>query len=176
MSGFIRQIQSSDGEPITPPSTATTSAAGWVVFANDAAYEAVYGAGEQGDTYFNSTELLLRAHNGTEWVYLQNGINPLEDSASSGSNVDLDSTYHNLLKLTNVGLVSCRSLDPGQTLICYLVNDTGNTISLLHDDAGATAANRLLLPGSTAFSLEDGNVAHFVYDAIETRWRYTNNC
>lgn len=174
MSGFIRQIKLNDGTPITPPSSVNTSVASWEVFANDAAYEAVYGTGEQGDSYFNSTELLLRVHNGTEWVYLQNGINALEDSTSSGSNIDLDSTYHNLLKLTNAGVISCRSLDPGQTLICYLVNDTGSDISLLHDDAGATAANRILLPGSTAFTLTDGNVAHLVYDSIASRWRYTN--
>ena len=174
MSGFIRQIKLDDGTPITPPSSVALSAGSWSVFPNDAAYEVVFGAGEQGNCYFNSTELLLRIHNGTEWVYLQNGINALDDSVSTGSNIDLDPTYHNLLKLTDAGVISVRSLDPSQTLICYLANDTGVDITLLHDDVGATAANRLLLPGDTAFTLTEGNVAHFVYDSIASRWRYTN--
>ena len=174
MSGFIRQIRLDDGTPITPPTSVASAVASWEVFANDAGYEAVYGAGTQGDAYFNSTELVLRVHNGTEWVYLQNGINSLEDSATTGANQDLDPTYHNLLKVSNATLTSVRSIDPGQTLVCYLANDTGGDITLQHDDAGATAANRLLLPDGVAFTLGDGNVAHFVYDNIATRWRYTN--
>ena len=174
MSGYIRQINSSDGEPITAPTSVNVSVAGWEVFANDAAYEAVYGAGSQGDAYFNSTELLLRQHNGTAWVYNQNGINALEDSTSTGSDQDIDPTYNNLVKLTNASLATVRSLDPGQTNICYLSNATGSDILLLNESAGATAANRLTLPGAATFTLEDGNTVHFVYDSLTSRWRFTN--
>lgn len=175
MSGFIRQIKVDDGTPITPPTTIGTSVSTWGVFANDAAYEAVFGAGQQGNSYFNSTELLLRVHNGTEWVYLQNGINLLVDAASSGGSVDLDPTYHNLLKVTNASLTSVRGINPAQTLIVYLANATGVDILLLHDDAGATANTRLLLPNDENLTLTNGSVAHFVYDAGSSRFRFTNN-
>jgi hypothetical protein len=174
MSGFIRQINASDGEPITAPTSVGISVSSWVVFANDAAYEAVYGAGTQGDAYYNSTELLVREHNGTEWVYGQNGINGLEDSTTTGSSQDLDPTYHNLLQVSNAGLSSVRSIADAQTSICYLVNNVGGDITLLHNSGTAPAGQALLLPGGVNFTLEDGNVAHFVKDTITNAWRYTN--
>jgi hypothetical protein len=174
MSGFIRQINASDGEPITAPTTVGISVSSWEVFANDAAYEAVHGAGSQGDCYFNSTELVLRLHNGTEWVYTQNGINALTDSSTTGSSQDLDPTYHNLLQVSNAGLTSVRSIADAQTSICYLANITGGDVTLLHNDGGAPSGEALLLPGAENFTLEDGNVAHFVKDSITDAWRYTN--
>lgn len=177
-SGYIRQIQSSDGSPVTPPTSVNVSASGWVAFADDAAYEAVYGAGSQGKSYFNTTELLLRGHNGTAWVYYQNGINRLEDAATTGSNQDLDPTYHNLLVVTNASLSSIRSIEPAKTLILYLANQTGSDVTLINEDAGASAGKRLLLPDGASFTLEDGNTAHFVYDSGFDSgngiWRYTN--
>ena len=174
MSGFIRQINASDGEPITAPTSVGISVSSWVVFANDAAYEAVYGAGSIGKAYYNSTELLIREHNGIQWVYGQNGINGLEDSASTGSSQDLDPTYHNLLQVSNAGLTSVRSINDAQTSICYLVNNVGGDITLLHNSGTAPAGQALLLPGAENFLLEEGNVAHFVKDTITDAWRYTN--
>ena len=83
MSGYIRQIQSSDGTPITAPSTIILSAASYVVFANDAAYEAVYGAGSEGDSYFNSTDQQVRVYKNAAWEY-HKADESVYDNATSG--------------------------------------------------------------------------------------------
>ena len=63
---YNRLIRSSDGEPITSPTTISTSASGLVVYANDAAYESANGAGSQGDVYLNSTSNAIRRYT-TSW-------------------------------------------------------------------------------------------------------------
>ena len=73
MSGYIRQVYSSDGTPITPPSNVIFNSAGLVVFANDAAYEAIYGAGALGKIYYNSTDHVIRYYKEDEWTDLQGG-------------------------------------------------------------------------------------------------------
>lgn len=83
MSGYIRQIQSSDGTPITAPSTVILGAASYVVFANDAAYEAVYGAGSEGDAYFNSTDQQVRVYKNAAWEY-HKADESVYDNATSG--------------------------------------------------------------------------------------------
>ena len=83
MSGYIRQIQSSDGTPITAPSTIILGAASYVVFANDAAYEAVYGAGSEGKAYFNSTEQQVRIYKNGAWEY-HKADESVYDNATSG--------------------------------------------------------------------------------------------
>lgn len=74
MSGYIRQIQVSDGEPITPPTTVVVGALSLGVYPSDAAYEAAVGrSGQQGDIYYNSTDHVIRYYKEDEWTVLQGG-------------------------------------------------------------------------------------------------------
>lgn len=173
--GYVRLIRNTDGTPTAAPSSLILTVAGFSTYADDAAYEAANGAGALGRSYANSTELLLRFHNGTEWVYLQNGINSLEDSTSTGADQDLDPTYHNHLLVSEASLTSVRSIDPAQTRIVYLTNKVGAPITLKHEDPGATATKRMSFPNQRDFILDDGSTAYFVYDEVNSLFLYTNS-
>lgn len=48
---------------------------------------------------------------------------------------------------------------------------TANAITLTHEDAASTAANRLLLPSGANLTLPPNGAALLVYDATSSRWR-----
>lgn len=173
MSGFIRQINSSDGAPITAPTTVTLSSASLIVYANDAAYEAVHGAGQQGDKYFNSTELLEREHDGTGWVYVNKALTATTDSSTTGADNDLSATRFDLLRFTEGSLASIRSIDPAQHKIIYMVNDQAGsqTITWKNEDGAATAANRVVTGTGDNVIQEVGQTLVLVYDTEASRWR-----
>jgi hypothetical protein len=55
--------------------------------------------------------------------------------------------------------------------IITVINNTTSEGSLLHEDAGSTAANRLSLPDSVAAALPAGGSISLVYDDVKARWR-----
>ncbi len=69
MSGYIRQIQVSEGEPITAPTPIAFSASQLYSFVDDAAYEAQFGAGAVGCVYFNTTAQQIRIYKNGGWEY-----------------------------------------------------------------------------------------------------------
>lgn len=74
MSGYIRQIQVSDGEPIAPPTTVVVGALSLGVFPSDQAFEDEVGRpGQIGDIYYNSTDHTIRYFKEDEWTVLQGG-------------------------------------------------------------------------------------------------------
>jgi hypothetical protein len=171
MSGYIRQIQASDGSPITPPTTVTLSSASIVVFANDAAYEAVYTA-IQGSKYFNSTELLEREHDGTGWVYVNKALTATTDAATTGTDNDLSATRFDLIRFTEGSLASIRSIDPAQHKIIYMVNDQASqSITWVNEDGTATAANTIITGTGDDLIQEVDQVLAFIYDSESSRWR-----
>ena len=53
----------------------------------------------------------------------------------------------------------------------YFWNKSANAITLTHDDALSTAANRFYCPGGTSVVLNQHDGCYLVYDPIATRWR-----
>lgn len=56
----------------------------------------------------------------------------------------------------------------GQEIIVY--NSTSSTVTLYNEDAGASAANRISLPGGTDLALSQFQSARLIYDSQATRW------
>lgn len=94
------------------------------------------------------------------------------DASSTGSNVDLSAPTGQFTKFTNGSLVSIRSIGAGVDGQCIeITNGTGNTILVLNDDSGATAANRILTGTGGAISLANDSSIKLKYDSHSSRWR-----
>lgn len=58
-----------------------------------------------------------------------------------------------------------------ETFVKHIVNIADFAVTLTHDDALSTAANRILLPGDLDFSIGPNEAASLFYDETSTRWR-----
>ena len=170
MSGFIRQIKLNDGTPITPPSTVASAVSSYEVFANDAAYEGVYGPGVNGSVYYSSTESLVREHDGTDWVYSQQAFNSREDATTTGTEQDINTAPFNIVRFTEGNLVSIRSFVPDKVKVLYIHNDQGNTITLLNEDPGAPAGQGIRTGTLDNIVIEDKQTIPLVYDSSASLW------
>jgi hypothetical protein len=144
------------------------------VFANDAAYAAAHpGTIRQGATYFNSTDLLVRQYNGTAWQNDKTSFETQNDSTTTGPNQDVTpNTVAQVIRFTQGSLASIRSLVPTNQKAVWLVNGQASTdIIIKNEDAGATAANRIVTGSGNDFTLKPTQMLALVYDSIGTRWR-----
>lgn len=71
---------------------------------------------------------------------------------------------NNASTLTIQGIVAGAA---GQPIVIRAIN---STVVLAHENASASAANRLTLPGSGSVSLKSGHAAILVYDDTASRW------
>lgn len=91
------------------------------------------------------------------------------DSTTTGSNQSLTPT-NAVLKVTNASLASINNIVPKNDMLLYLINGTGNAITIAND-AGGTAANRIITGTGATLSLSNGASLTLVYDTASTRWR-----
>jgi hypothetical protein len=132
----------------------------------------VHGAGQEGDKYFNSTELLEREHDGTSWVYVNKALTATTDAATTGTDNDLSATRFDLIRFTEGSLQSIRSIDPAQHKIIYMVNDQASqSITWVNEDGTATAANTIITGTGDDLIQEVDQVLAFIYDSESSRWR-----
>lgn len=69
--GELLELSFSEGQSVSAPTLAYIKAAGLKVYASDAAFVSAKGsAAAQGDSYFNSTFLVQRIYDGTNWRYV----------------------------------------------------------------------------------------------------------
>lgn len=94
----------------------------------------------------------------------------ISSDTATGSGTTLTTPASSIVRLTNSGLASISMIpagEQGQSLI--LINSTGNAISLL-DNAGATAADRILTGNQLNLILNDEASLQLLYDTTEARW------
>lgn len=53
------------------------------------------------------------------------------------------------------------------------VTAAGGTVAVTHEDAGSTAANRVILQGGITIGIAAGVWTEFMYDATSSRWRHS---
>lgn len=59
----------------------------------------------------------------------------------------------------------------GNNVILHLINTSSQRLTLQHESASSTAANRFSLPNSQAFGLAPGGSVSVYYDSVVSRWR-----
>lgn len=94
------------------------------------------------------------------------------NDTTSGSTVTLPVPTTGIVRLTNAALVSISGITAGasgQSLI--LENKTGITISLLNEDAGATATNRVLTGTAATVTIANDATLFLTYDSTSARWQ-----
>jgi len=142
-------------------------------YANDAAFEVDHGAGAAGDIYWNTTEKLIREHNGTAWQNDKTSFETQTDTTTTGSNQDITpNTVAQVIRFSNASLSSIRSIIPTVQKVITLVNaKASGEITIVNESAGATAANRIVTGTGQDFRLSVGQAVMFIYDIGGTRWR-----
>jgi hypothetical protein len=77
-----------------------------------------------------------------------------------------------VLVFNNGSLTSIRGIgSPSSTnRIIYLQNNQAITLTLRHEAAGATAANRIVTPDQKDFSIPAGGQIHLIYSVAQSRW------
>jgi hypothetical protein len=79
--------------------------------------------------------------------------------------------FDQIIKVSNASLTSIRSISPAIQKLIILINGTGSTIAIKNQDAGATAANRIITGSGIDLSLRTDQSIVFSYDDNSTRWR-----
>lgn len=94
------------------------------------------------------------------------------DSTTTGSDATLAAFSTGIVRLTNGSLVSLGGIPAGtsgQQLI--IENKTGNQLSIVNEDTGATAANRIQTGTGANASMANNASFEFVYDSTSSRWQ-----
>lgn len=73
----IRVLKFLDGVVVSAPAPADVAATQTVTFPDDASYEAVYGPGEEGDVYYNTTSGQIRFYGPDGWAPVSENISLL---------------------------------------------------------------------------------------------------
>lgn len=96
----------------------------------------------------------------------------LSDSTTTGSNANIADVQSSIIEFTNGSLVSIRTMVPADvthSFYKFLINRTGNPITILHD-SGIVTNDRFYLPDDNDFTLSDkaGVLCH--YNPSSNKW------
>lgn len=93
------------------------------------------------------------------------------DSTSTGSNVTLGAFSTGLINVTNVSLSTIAGIPAGANgQVLILENNSGNTVTILNDNASATAANRIYTGTGGGVALANQASLVFSYNTTNSRW------
>lgn len=97
------------------------------------------------------------------------------DAATTGTDQDVSTPAKVVTKFTNASLDSIRSIvAPSPSNECVLILTNGKAsgnLTLKHEDAGATAADRIDTGLAADLAIAQGGSAHLYYDTNSSRWR-----
>lgn len=97
-------------------------------------------------------------------------LDQTNDNTTTGADQTISAT-NTFWILTNAGLTSVVGItSSAKNSAIIIVNKTGATITLKHDDVGASAADRVLITGATNLDWENNQGLIFVYDTTSSRW------
>lgn len=99
---------------------------------------------------------------------------PKLDQASGGTITAL--TYAPLIKITGASTTTIQGIASGadgKKIIIH--NASSGTLTIANEDAGATASNRLTLPGGLNLLIQTDKSAEFFYDSTSSRWRQVSS-
>lgn len=94
-------------------------------------------------------------------------------ATGTAATADAPSTSYKRLTAggTLVSLAGITAPSPSENRLMILMNATGASVSILNEDAGATAANRIATGTGATIVLADGAALWLVYGVASSRWR-----
>ena len=93
------------------------------------------------------------------------------DNAQTGATVTLTAPTTSTVRLTAATLTSVSGIAGGTNgEKVTLLNKTGASIAINHEDAGATAANRIISGTGASFNLPNNGSIDVIYDSTASRW------
>lgn len=96
------------------------------------------------------------------------------DSTSTGATATLQAFTAGRISITNASLTSIAGVPAGiDGQIVLLENDTGNNVTILNDDAGATATNRIYTGTNSSITLTNKASVFLTYSTTNSRWMMT---
>lgn len=172
MSTITRNLSNISGANVTNPNANAFTSTALEAFANDAAFEAVHTP-QAGSLYWNTTEQLVRQYNGTTWQNDKTSFETQNDSTTTGSLQTVTPTATaQIIRFTQGSLASIRAIVPTIQKVIYFVNGQASTdIVIKNEDAGATAAQRIVTGSGNDFTLKPTQMLALVYDSVGLRWR-----
>lgn len=154
----------------TAPTSSGAIASEFDVYANDAAYEAVYGSGANGDVYYNNTNHVVRVYINGAW----RNVGRLEvvavQSIGASGQIALASSPEQVLKVQgNAGAQSASTTPFSGTPIDGQIirlegQDATNTLTITHNDA----AGGCILNGNAVLGQYDTLILR--YDSTDDRY------
>ena len=90
---------------------------------------------------------------------------------ATGATVTLTAATTPLVSLTNASLVSVAGLPAGEAgQVAYLINNTGVSVNILDENAGATAANRIRTGTGATVAVQNHGTIILLYNSVTSRW------
>jgi hypothetical protein len=140
-------------------------------FADDAAYATAHAGLVAGDEYWNTTTLVVRFYDGTDWQNNKVLFSTENNTSATGANADVTPAKDQIIKVSNASLTSVRGIIPAIQKYIVLINGTGATITIRNQEATATAANRIITGTGVDLSLANDASLLLSYDGDASRWR-----
>lgn len=99
-------------------------------------------------------------------------ISPTSIGANTNDYAPTSLSTATRIRLTSSGAFNITGLTGGASgRVITLANIGSNNLTLTHDDALSTAANRFFIRGSASFVLTPNKIAFLQYDSTSSRWR-----
>lgn len=131
--------------------------------------------------YVNETEVLTILSNGNVGIATTSPANTLDvngtfsirssNNAQTGATVTLTAPTTSTVRLTAATLTGVSGIAGGTNgEKVTLLNKTGASIAINHEDAGAIAANRIISGTGASFNLPNNGSIDVIYDSTASRW------
>jgi len=170
MSTKTRNLTNIEGAAVTAPTSTGFTSNGVETFPTDAAFVLAHAA-VAGSIYWNTTEKCLREYNGTVWQYDKTTLLTETDATSTGADQAITPGVAQVIRFTSNTLASINNINPALQKYLYLANDQSSQALTIKNNAGGTAANRILTGNGQDFVLKTNQIIGLVYDNESTRWR-----
>lgn len=110
--------------------------------------------------------------NATELYYDISDIGVLE--VPTTANITGLGTTKELIRMTGSTATNIQGIDAGAGTLAKVIsiyNQSSAIVTLKHEDSGATAINRISLPGALNLEVDPGVVVDMFYSVAESRWK-----
>lgn len=101
-----------------------------------------------------------------------NSLQPVSQNVATAATITALNSDKHIVEMTGATATDIQGVDAdGDSWHLIIHNRSTATVTLKHENAGASAANRLKLPGALDHSIEANSTATLIYSSSESRWK-----